>query len=101
MHDIQEYWHNPQFEAGVQIKNYLSLVNILEDATLVIKKEKTEESKKSEASGQMYNILLNYIQRMKFQGAIDRNILQANTLAKQISLQQLFSNTKLKSELRP
>ena len=50
-------------------------MNILEDATLIIKKEKAEESKRSEASGQIYNVLLNYIQKMKFQGAIDRNIL--------------------------
>lgn len=33
------------------IENYLQLVNILEDAALVIKKEKQEESKRSEASG--------------------------------------------------
>lgn len=59
MHDIQEYWNDPKFEAGNQIsnkftfitpfiENYLQLVNILEDAVLVIKKEKAEESKKSE-----------------------------------------------------
>jgi hypothetical protein len=35
----------------VCIENYLQLVNILEDATLLIKKEKTEESKRSEATG--------------------------------------------------
>jgi hypothetical protein len=35
----------------VQIRNYLFLVNILEDAVLVIKKEKAEESKRSDASG--------------------------------------------------
>ena len=33
------------------IKNYLDFVNILDDALLVIKKEKAEESKKSEQSG--------------------------------------------------
>jgi hypothetical protein len=49
------------FEAGHQIKSYLQLVNILEDAALVIKKEKAEESKKSEQSGQLYNILLAYV----------------------------------------
>jgi len=40
-------------------------VNILEDAVLVIKKEKAEESKRSDASGQLYNILLLYAQRLK------------------------------------
>lgn len=48
MQDIQEYSVGGSFEAGHQIKNYLQLVNILEDAALVIKKEKAEESKKSE-----------------------------------------------------
>lgn len=43
------------------LENHLQLVNVLEDAALVIKKEKQEESKKSEASGQIYNILLNYV----------------------------------------
>ena len=51
MHDIQEYWLNKEFESGAQIKNYLILVNILEDAALIVKKEKAEESKRSEASG--------------------------------------------------
>jgi len=36
-------------------------VNTLEEASLVIKKEKAEESKKSEQSGQLYNVLLGYV----------------------------------------
>jgi hypothetical protein len=76
-------------------------VNILEDATLVIKKEKTEESKRSEATGQVYNILLSYVQKLKQQGSIERNLLQARSLAQKIKLETLFSSTKLKSELRP
>ena len=86
---------------AMQIKNYLQLVNILEDATLVIKKEKAEESKRSEQSGQMFNVLLLYIQKLKMQGTADRNLLQAKDLASKISTQQVFSNIKLKSELRP
>jgi len=83
------------------LENYLQLVNILDDADLVIKKEKTEESKKSEASGQLYNILLSYVQKQKLSASIERNLLQAKTLAKRIDLDTLFSNTRLKSELRP
>jgi len=75
MHDISEFWESKEFEAGTQIKNYLNLVNILEDAALVIKKEKAEESKKSEQSGQLYNILLSYVQRLKQQSSIERNLL--------------------------
>jgi len=73
----------------------------LEDAALVTKKEKTEESKKSEQSGQLYNILLSYVQKLKLQSSIERNLLQAKSLSKKIEIDQLFSNTKLKSELRP
>ena len=73
----------------------------MEDAALVIKKEKTEESKRSEQSGQLYNILLSYVQKLKLSGSIERNLLQAKTLAKRIHLETLFSNNKLKSELRP
>lgn len=48
------------FDPTVQIRNYLLLVNILEDAVLIIKKEKAEEIKRSDASGQLYNTLLLY-----------------------------------------
>ena len=78
MQDIQEYSagnSTTQFESSHQIKNYLQLVNILEDASLVIKKEKAEESKKSEQSGQLYNILLSYVQKLKLQSALERNLL--------------------------
>lgn len=57
------------------LENYLLVVNILEDAALVIKKEKAEESKKSEQSGQLYNILLAYVSKLKQQSAIERNLL--------------------------
>jgi hypothetical protein len=73
----------------------------LEDATLLIKKEKVEESKRSEATGQLYNSLLSYVQKLKQGGAIERNLLCARSLANKIHLETLFSNTKLKSELRP
>jgi hypothetical protein len=38
---------------------------VTEDAQTVIQKEKAEESKKSDASGQLYNVLLNYVQKIK------------------------------------
>lgn len=113
MQDIQEYQQVQQgFEPGHLIKSYLQLVNVLEDASLVIKKEKAEESKKSEQSGQLYNVLLGYVQKLKLQSAVERNLLQAKTLGKKI-LQAgesvLFGaaassgshHHKLKSELRP
>ena len=50
-------------------------MNILDDAQLVIRKEKAEESKKSEQTGQLYNVLLQYISRLKLKATIDRNLL--------------------------
>ena len=35
-------------------------MNILDDAQVIIKKEKAEESKKSEQSGQLFNTLVQY-----------------------------------------
>jgi hypothetical protein len=75
MHEIAEYNLATAFEPGTQIKSYLQLVNVLEDAALVIKKEKAEESKKSEQSGQLYNILLGYVQKLKLTSALERNLL--------------------------
>jgi hypothetical protein len=39
----------------------LKASNILDDATMLIQKEKREEAKRSEASGQVYNTLLNFV----------------------------------------
>jgi len=68
----------------------MQLVNILEDSSLVIKKEKAEESKRSDASGQLYNTLLSYVQKLKLQCSVERNLLQAKALAKRIQLNTLF-----------
>ena len=96
LHEIEQYWEKDalegqnQFDATVQIRNYMQLVNILEDSSLVIKKEKAEESKRSDASGQLYNTLLSYVQKLKLQCSVERNLLQAKALAKRIQLNTLF-----------
>lgn len=56
-------------------------MNIVDDAQLVIKKEKAEETKKSEQSGQLYNVLIQYTQRLKLKATADRNLLQAKLLS--------------------
>lgn len=48
----------PATEVDKKIQAYLKFVNVLEDAQIVIKKDKAEELKKSEQSGNLYNILL-------------------------------------------
>ena len=65
-------------------------MNILDDAQIVIKKEKVEELKNSEQSGQMFNILLQYISKLKIKSSIDRNLIQAQMLAKQLNVKSLF-----------
>lgn len=84
------------------IKNYLNFVNILDDALFVIKKEKAEESKRNEQSGQVFNILIQYIIRLKQKASVDRNLLQARLLAQKLDANQLFNPTKqLTAAVRP
>lgn len=60
--------------------------NVMEDATQTIQKEKREEALKvGEASGQLYNNLLNYISLMSKQLTLQRLVLQ-------IKIQQESSN---------
>lgn len=67
----------------------------------MIRKEKAEESKKSEQSGHLYNFLLQYVSKLKLKATKDRNLLQANLLAAKLDLGQLF-NSKLQTQsVRP
>lgn len=79
-----------QAKIGELIKGYLKLVDIIDDAQSVIKKEKAEESKTSEQSGQLYNILIIYTQRLKIKASVDRNLLQAKQLQHKFSVDLLF-----------
>jgi hypothetical protein len=72
------------------IKSYLKFADIIDDAQSVIKKEKSEESKKSEQSVQMFNILILYTQRIKIKASIDRLLLQARQLSTKLNIDQLF-----------
>lgn len=77
-------------------------MNILDDAQVIIKKEKAEESKKSEQSGQLFNILVQYTQYLKIKASIDRNLIQAQMLQKQLNLSTLFDKqTQQVMSVRP
>jgi hypothetical protein len=78
------------------INNFLKFVNTLEDSQIVIKKEKAEESKKSEQSGQVYNLLIQYTVKLKLKAAVDRNLLQAKLLANRLNVASIFAS-KLES----
>lgn len=56
----------------------------------MIRKEKAEELKKSEQSGQLYNYLLAYCQRLKMKASIDRNLIQARLLSAKLKVETLF-----------
>ena len=84
------------------IKNYLNFVNTLDDALFVIRKDKAEESKRNEQSGQVFNILIQYIIRLKQKASVDRNLLQARLLAQKLDANQLFNPSKqLTAAVRP
>ena len=78
-------------EPEKKVQAYLRFVNVIDDAQIVIKKEKAEELKKSEQSGNLYNILLQYTQKLKLKASIDRNLLQAKMLSQKLNIQALFT----------
>ena len=73
-------------EPEKKVQAYLRFVNVIDDAQIVIKKEKAEELKKSEQSGNLYNILLQYTQKLKLKASIDRNLLQAKMLSQKLNI---------------
>lgn len=66
---------------------YLQIQNTLDDAQFLIKKEKKEEARRSEASGALYNTLLNYVENLSKQMSVQRNQLQAKLLQQSVSAQ--------------
>ena len=66
----------------------MSIQNTLDDAAFLIKKEKKEEARRSEASGAIYNTLLNYIEFLTRQTTVQRTIMQAKLLQANVSSQQ-------------
>lgn len=77
-------------EPEKKVQGYLKFVNVLDDAQIVIKKEKAEELKKSEQSGNLYNILLQYTQKLKLKATADRNLLQAKMLSQKLNVKSIF-----------
>lgn len=84
-----------------KIDSHTSLLHIIEECVVIIQKEKTEETKKSEASGTLYNLLLKYVTRIKSNSILERCLLKAFAYAENIPLDQVFTKQKLKSAQRP
>ena len=63
-----------------KIQLLMSIQNTLDDAAFLIKKEKKEEARRSEASGAIYNTLLNYVEFLQRQTTVQRTTLQAKSL---------------------
>lgn len=62
--------------------------NTLDDASYLIKKEKREEAKRSEASGAIYNTMLGHVEYLTRQTAVQRNMLTAKQLYQGVSSTQ-------------
>jgi hypothetical protein len=48
----------------------MQIQNTLDDSSFLIKKEKKEEARRSEASGALYNTLLNYVENLTKQTVV-------------------------------
>jgi hypothetical protein len=84
-----------------KISNYTTLLHIIEECMVVIQKEKSEETKKSEASGTLYNLLLAYVSEIKNSSIYERCLLKAFAYAENIPLAQVFTKQKLRAAQRP
>lgn len=68
---------------------------------MIIQKEKAEETKRNEASGALYNLLLSYVNKIKQTSILERCLLKAFAFAKDLPLDQIFRKQKVKGNGRP
>lgn len=78
-----------EIKANEAVKAKISLLmqiqNTLDDAAYLIKKEKKEEARRSDASGALYNTLLNYVEFLQRQTTVQRTTLQAKILQQNVN----------------
>ncbi len=73
-----------------KVKAHSEMIWIVEDCLVIINKEKAEETKKSEASGTLYNLLISYVMKMKLTSILERCLLKAFSFAETIPLSVCF-----------
>jgi len=68
------------------------MVQTLDEMVLLITKEKKEEAMRSEATGSLYIFLLSHVQHLKLTSCKERNLLQAEVLAKQLNMDSILGS---------
>lgn len=99
--ELENVKNNEDLSLKEKIDSYTQLLQILESCIVVIQKEKAEETKKSEAAGTLYNLLLGYVNSIKNTHILERCLLKAFANAENIPLAQVFTKQKLKAAQRP
>ena len=99
--EVQKVKASDDLSLKDKIDNHTHLLHIIEDCLVIIQKEKTEETKKSEASGTLYNLLLGYVGTIKNTSILERCLLKAFAYAEVIPLAQVFTKQKLRAAQRP
>jgi hypothetical protein len=101
LHNMEGLKDSRDLSLKEKIDNYTHLLHTIEDCVVIIQKEKAEETKKSEASGTLYNLLLAYVSKIKNTSILERCLLKAFAYAENIPLAQLFTKQKLRAAQRP
>lgn len=101
LHEIDQSKKHADLTLKERIEKYTSLLHVIEDCIVIIQKEKSEEIKKSEASGTLYNLLLGYVGSIKSLSILERCLLKAFAYAENIPLAQVFTKQKLRASQRP
>lgn len=99
--EVEKVKNNADLTLKERIEGYTNLLHIIEECIVIIQKEKTEETKKSEASGTLYNLLLGYVGSIKSLSILERCLLKAFAYAENIPLAQVFTKQKLRASQRP
>ena len=73
---------------------YINAIKELEDSLTIIEREKNEEKKKKQAVSSIYTTLPALVQDSKLRHAAERNMLQANSLARNFDVSSIFASSE-------
>ena len=88
-------------DTTIKVKAHTDLLHVIEDCIVIIQKEKTQETKRNEASGAVYNLLLSYVKKIKQTSILERCLLKAFSFVEELQLSQVFEKQKIKGNCRP
>ena len=101
MNNLKVEENKDNTDTTIKVKAHTDLLHVIEDCIVIIQKEKTQETKRNEASGAVYNLLLSYVKKIKQTSILERCLLKAFSFVEELQLSQVFEKQKIKGNCRP